>query len=195
MRLGVGGVPGRPPALRTAVVLVDVQRLPLADAARLLDISAGTVKSHCSRGRAHLALLLGYLPPGNPGAPPTVSEEGHHDAAACAQRPPDARSRSAGRSPHHAAPWVPGPAGGGDQQWRMTRWTTVTDQRRRAPHFPSAAGPAGTTSIPTWSSSTPSPGARRSPARPGTTSRSAWSAGSRSPRCARSAPTCPGWPR
>ncbi|EIV95086.1 RNA polymerase sigma factor SigM [Frankia sp. QA3] len=106
--LDVDDVLGRLPlALRTAVVLVDVQRLPLADVARLLDVPAGTVKSRCSRGRAHLALLLGHLPPGNPGAPPTVSEEGHHDAAAPTQRPPDARSRSAGRSPHHAAPWRP----------------------------------------------------------------------------------------
>ncbi|CAL29852.1 hypothetical protein; putative exported protein [Frankia alni ACN14a] len=62
-----------------------------------------TAKSRCSWGRARLALFLGHPPLGNPGAPPTVSEVGHHDAAATSKRPPDARSRSAGRSPHHAA--------------------------------------------------------------------------------------------
>ena len=46
---------------RTAIVLVDVQGLPVADAARVLGVPIGTVKSRCSRGRARLALTLGHL--------------------------------------------------------------------------------------------------------------------------------------
>ncbi len=46
---------------RVAVVLVDMQGYPVADAAATLGVPIGTVKSRCSRGRARLAVLLGYL--------------------------------------------------------------------------------------------------------------------------------------
>ncbi|WP_232661212.1 RNA polymerase sigma factor SigM [Pseudonocardia sp. TRM90224] len=46
---------------RVAVVLVDVQGWPVADAAVVLGIPVGTVKSRCARGRAKLAVLLGHL--------------------------------------------------------------------------------------------------------------------------------------
>ena len=46
---------------RTAIVLVDVQGLPVAEAAAVLGVPTGTVKSRCSRGRARLALTLGHL--------------------------------------------------------------------------------------------------------------------------------------
>jgi RNA polymerase sigma-70 factor (ECF subfamily) len=46
---------------RVAVVLVDMQGYPVADAAAALGVPIGTVKSRCSRGRARLAVLLGYL--------------------------------------------------------------------------------------------------------------------------------------
>jgi RNA polymerase sigma-70 factor (ECF subfamily) len=36
-------------------------------------VPVGTVKSRCSRARARLAVLLGHLHPGNPGAPRSVS--------------------------------------------------------------------------------------------------------------------------
>ena len=49
-----------------AVVLVDVEGYPVADAAAILDVPTGTVKSRCARGRARLAALLGHLEPGNP---------------------------------------------------------------------------------------------------------------------------------
>ncbi|MFL6138960.1 MAG: RNA polymerase sigma factor SigM [Frankiaceae bacterium] len=47
---------------RAALVLVDVQRFPVEEAAALLDVPVGTVKSRCSRGRAKLARLLGDQP-------------------------------------------------------------------------------------------------------------------------------------
>ncbi|MBN1172253.1 MAG: RNA polymerase sigma factor SigM [Micromonosporaceae bacterium] len=46
---------------RAAIVLVDVEGYPIAEAAQLLGIAEGTVKSRCARGRARLAVLLGYL--------------------------------------------------------------------------------------------------------------------------------------
>jgi len=46
---------------RAALVLVDVQGYSVAEAAVILDVAEGTVKSRCARGRARLAALLGYL--------------------------------------------------------------------------------------------------------------------------------------
>ncbi len=44
---------------RAAIVLVDVQGFPVADAAEALGVPIGTIKSRCARGRARLALTLG----------------------------------------------------------------------------------------------------------------------------------------
>lgn len=43
---------------RVALVLIDVQDLPVAEAAAILDVPVGTLKSRCARGRARLATLL-----------------------------------------------------------------------------------------------------------------------------------------
>ncbi|GIF46977.1 RNA polymerase ECF family sigma subunit [Asanoa ferruginea] len=53
---------------RAALLLVDVQGYPVAEAAVLLGVAEGTVKSRCSRGRARLAMLLGHLRPRDSGA-------------------------------------------------------------------------------------------------------------------------------
>jgi RNA polymerase sigma-70 factor (ECF subfamily) len=50
-----------PAQQRVAVVLVDVQACPVAEAAEILEVPVGTVKSRCARGRARLAVLLGHL--------------------------------------------------------------------------------------------------------------------------------------
>jgi RNA polymerase sigma-70 factor (ECF subfamily) len=50
-----------PPDQRVAVVLVEVHGWPVAEAARILDVPVGTVKSRCARGRDRLADLLGDL--------------------------------------------------------------------------------------------------------------------------------------
>ncbi len=50
-----------PPEQRAAVVLVDVQGWPVAEAARVLEVPEGTVKSRCARGRLRLVELLGDL--------------------------------------------------------------------------------------------------------------------------------------
>jgi len=49
------------PDQRAALVLVDLQGYPVADAARVLGVAEGTIKSRCARGRARLAILLGHL--------------------------------------------------------------------------------------------------------------------------------------
>jgi RNA polymerase sigma-70 factor, ECF subfamily len=73
---------------RMAIVLVDMLGYPVADAAEVLGISVGTVKSRCARGRAKLLPRLSYLrgssvpepdnprEPGGRGRPPNESRPG-----------------------------------------------------------------------------------------------------------------------
>lgn len=68
---------------RMALVLVEVQGYSVAEAAAILQVPEGTVKSRCARGRARLAAMLGHLrnPVSGPGVPsqsdvPTGSAEG-----------------------------------------------------------------------------------------------------------------------
>ena len=49
------------PDQRAAVVAVDMEGNSVADAARLLGVPAGTVKSRCARGRLKLAIRLQFL--------------------------------------------------------------------------------------------------------------------------------------
>ncbi len=49
------------PEQRAAVVAVDMEGYSVADAARLLGVPAGTVKSRCARGRLKLAVHLEFL--------------------------------------------------------------------------------------------------------------------------------------
>lgn len=50
-----------PPDQRAAIVLVDVQGYPVAEAAEILGVAEGTIKSRCARGRARMAVSLGHL--------------------------------------------------------------------------------------------------------------------------------------
>ncbi|MER5809134.1 RNA polymerase sigma factor SigM [Streptomyces sp. NPDC002033] len=50
-----------PPDQRAALVLVDMQGYPVAEAALVLGVPTGTVKSRCARGRAKLLPLLTHL--------------------------------------------------------------------------------------------------------------------------------------
>ncbi|MFE5186683.1 RNA polymerase sigma factor SigM [Streptomyces sp. NPDC056628] len=52
-----------PPDQQAALVLVDMQGYPVAEAAQVLDVPTGTVKSRCARGRARLLPLLTHLRP------------------------------------------------------------------------------------------------------------------------------------
>ena len=46
---------------RAAIVLVDVQGYPVAEASEILGVAEGTIKSRCARGRARMAVALGHL--------------------------------------------------------------------------------------------------------------------------------------
>ncbi|MGV8874440.1 MAG: RNA polymerase sigma factor SigM [Rhodococcus sp. (in: high G+C Gram-positive bacteria)] len=50
-----------PPDQRAAVVIVDMEGYSVADAAQLLGVPTGTVKSRCARGRLKLSTQLAYL--------------------------------------------------------------------------------------------------------------------------------------
>jgi RNA polymerase sigma-70 factor, ECF subfamily len=58
-----------PPDQRAALVLVDVQGYAVAEAAQILGVAEGTVKSRCARGRARMAAALGHLRGGDGNAP------------------------------------------------------------------------------------------------------------------------------
>ncbi|MDH6111877.1 RNA polymerase sigma-70 factor (ECF subfamily) [Kitasatospora sp. MAP12-15] len=74
---------------RAAIVLVDMQGYPVAEAAEVLGVPVGTVKSRCARGRARLLPLVRHLrggdvsretstrpPPGNPAGSGSVPSRG-----------------------------------------------------------------------------------------------------------------------
>lgn len=72
-RLDVAAALARLPELqRVALVLVELEGLPVAAAAELLGVAEGTVKSRCSRGRDALATLLGI--DRNADRPPDVKQ-------------------------------------------------------------------------------------------------------------------------
>jgi RNA polymerase sigma-70 factor (ECF subfamily) len=81
-RLVLAALAQLPAEQRAALVLVDMEGMPVLEAAAVLDVPLGTLKSRCSRGRARLAVLLraaGVLPSappvaaaGNQDGPPSV---------------------------------------------------------------------------------------------------------------------------
>ncbi|WP_121711655.1 RNA polymerase sigma factor SigM [Streptomyces sp. E5N91] len=82
---------------RAALVLVDMQGYPVAEAARILDVPAGTIKSRCARGRTRLLPLLTHLRP---------------DGSGESRKPGPERNRTQGASVPPAA--GPSEAGPGD---------------------------------------------------------------------------------
>ncbi len=63
-----------PDEQRAALVLVDMEGYPVAEAAAILDCAVGTVKSRCSRGRTRLAQLLGPLLTSGDGDPDDIPD-------------------------------------------------------------------------------------------------------------------------
>ena len=61
---------------RAALILVDMMGYGVDEAARVLEVPTGTVKSRCARGRARLAPLLGHLRNRRGGNNVQRSEEG-----------------------------------------------------------------------------------------------------------------------
>lgn len=90
-----------PPDQRAALVLVDMQGYPVAEAAHLLDVPTGTVKSRCARGRARLLPLLTHLRPENSGGAKERSERRNRTQGTSvppAAGPPTDGSRDTGPS-------------------------------------------------------------------------------------------------
>jgi RNA polymerase sigma-70 factor (ECF subfamily) len=82
-----------PEEQRAALVLVDMQGYPVAEAAAILDVPTGTVKSRCARGRARLLPLVTHLRAGDGGSEPA--------------------SRGRNRAPGSSVPPTAGPTGTG----------------------------------------------------------------------------------
>jgi len=89
-RLVLAALARIPAEQRAALVLVDMEGYPVAEAAVMLDCAVGTVKSRCSRGRARLHELLrdaAHAPPRNvertpPVGPPETPEPPRREEAA-----------------------------------------------------------------------------------------------------------------
>lgn len=81
-----------PEEQRAALVLVDMQGYPVAEAAQILDVPTGTVKSRCARGRARLLPLVTHLRNDGGTGPPGPGRNQAHGASV----PPSAGDRDAG---------------------------------------------------------------------------------------------------
>lgn len=71
-----------PDAQRLALVLVDMHGVPVADAAEILEVAPGTIKSRCARGREALAADLAgtdFTGQGTSGPATTSDTSGQHD--------------------------------------------------------------------------------------------------------------------
>ena len=77
-----------PAEQRAALVLVDMQGYPVAEAAGILGVAEGTIKSRCARGRARMAIALGHLRRGDDGHSPG----GNHAGAGTVPSGPAANS-------------------------------------------------------------------------------------------------------
>jgi RNA polymerase sigma-70 factor (ECF subfamily) len=63
-----------PEGQRMALILVDMHGLTIAEAAGILNVAEGTVKSRCARGRAAMVPLLGLAPPSETSTDPARKE-------------------------------------------------------------------------------------------------------------------------
>lgn len=72
VRLDVQAALGQlPEGQRMALILIDMHGLRVAEAASVLNVAEGTIKSRCARGRAAMVPLLGLpTPPEQPTGPP-----------------------------------------------------------------------------------------------------------------------------
>ncbi|MEU1041945.1 RNA polymerase sigma factor SigM [Streptomyces sp. NPDC005551] len=97
-----------PPDQRAALVLVDMQGYPVAEAARVLDVPTGTVKSRCARGRARLLPLLAHLRAGSGSDQDGEKPGGGRNRTQGTSVPPAAASQDTG--PQDAGAQASGPS-------------------------------------------------------------------------------------
>jgi RNA polymerase sigma-70 factor, ECF subfamily len=98
---------------QVALVLVDMLEYPVADAAELLGVAQGTVKSRCARGRARLLPRLAHLRQGV-GAPAGPGSGG--GAGGRALRQPSGDSEQHGRNRIPPGSVLPAQKGGDDEE-------------------------------------------------------------------------------
>jgi RNA polymerase sigma-70 factor (ECF subfamily) len=99
-----------PEAQRAAIVLVDLQDLSVTEAAALLGVPEGTVKSRCSRGRVALARLLrGEVPATGDragGNLPVLPRVAPADRSGAGLGPREGRRRSRGEEGERGHAWT-----------------------------------------------------------------------------------------
>jgi RNA polymerase sigma-70 factor (ECF subfamily) len=100
----MGALAQLPETHRAAIVLVDLQELSVAEAAQVLGVAEGTVKSRCSRGRAMLAQILR---PTGPDAPVASDADPGNRPPPARVPPPNAPEPATGGTAAGAGP--PGP--------------------------------------------------------------------------------------
>ncbi|MEV4612332.1 RNA polymerase sigma factor SigM [Kitasatospora sp. NPDC049258] len=104
-----GALATLPADQRAALVLVDMEGYSVAEAAQVLDVPVGTVKSRCARGRAKLLPLVRHLRPA-PAPEAADPPAGDPAAARTPRRPGDvSRETAAGNPPGPSAVPSPGP--------------------------------------------------------------------------------------
>lgn len=93
-----------PPDQKAALVLVDMEGYPVQEAADILEVPMGTIKSRCARGRARLAVLLADIAPaGGTQALPSASQSSSRSGA------PPGGPPGLGQPPRQAPGHRPGP--------------------------------------------------------------------------------------
>jgi RNA polymerase sigma-70 factor (ECF subfamily) len=101
-----------PAEQRAALVLVDMLGYPVADAAAVLGVSTGTIKSRCARGRARLLPRLAHLHGGprltGPGVPPAAPLAAPAGPVAGTTAPPETAALAAGTGPPDDGARAPG---------------------------------------------------------------------------------------
>jgi RNA polymerase sigma-70 factor (ECF subfamily) len=100
-----------PEAQRVALVLVDLEDLPVAEVATLLGVAEGTVKSRCARARTALAVML--RPPAEEAAAAEPGDGGNRAAGGDVGTEGTARRPRRGRRARGTTEPAP-PAGGTD---------------------------------------------------------------------------------
>jgi RNA polymerase sigma-70 factor, ECF subfamily len=96
-----------PEEFRVAVVLCDLYRVPYADAAQILEVPVGTVKSRVFRGRLALADRLGGSPEADPAHPPLRVAGAGTDTRSTASEPTDQDHPPSGSKPSVPATSTP----------------------------------------------------------------------------------------
>ena len=98
---------------QVALVLVDMLEYPVADAAELLGVAQGTVKSRCARGRARLLPRLAHLRKGV-GTPAGPGSGGGAGGGALRQSSGDSEQHGRNRIPPGSV--LPAQKGGDDEE-------------------------------------------------------------------------------